>query len=306
MSAKQLERKHSRAAYEDFCTRRGSRRKRCPSGACRAALDALPIDPYAAQSAGRVLRRCVEAFFETPELLAPAYPRGVRASSGAFYTPGPAGAPRAPASSRSGRPRPWPMTLARVRVPMRSASSISLASSSVLRRGVARVLLDVVVLDVVLQAHGCSRASPCSCPLPYCWPSRVPVFRIGGHLLRPFAVCLLRLLAARLPPVGCPLAAIGRVPNGLSPFRRLCLAIVTGIDGHFTCLVLRRSRTGVVPGGSPVGLGRLACRSLAPTDSGASAVRLWCWPSCRRPRRRPPVANGRRWRTIRGIHKVFM
>jgi Mlc titration factor MtfA (ptsG expression regulator) len=40
----------------------------------QAALDALPMDPYAAQSAGEFFAVGSEAFFETPELLAPAYP----------------------------------------------------------------------------------------------------------------------------------------------------------------------------------------------------------------------------------------
>jgi Mlc titration factor MtfA (ptsG expression regulator) len=38
-----------------------------------AALDALPMDPYAAESAGEFFAVASEAFFETPELLAPAY-----------------------------------------------------------------------------------------------------------------------------------------------------------------------------------------------------------------------------------------
>jgi MtfA peptidase len=40
----------------------------------QAALDALPIDPYAAESAGEFFAVGSEAFFETPQLLAPAYP----------------------------------------------------------------------------------------------------------------------------------------------------------------------------------------------------------------------------------------
>lgn len=40
----------------------------------QAALDALPIDPYAAESPGEFFAVASEAFFETPELLAPAYP----------------------------------------------------------------------------------------------------------------------------------------------------------------------------------------------------------------------------------------
>ena len=40
----------------------------------QAALDALPIDPYASETAGEFFAVASEAFFETPELLAPAYP----------------------------------------------------------------------------------------------------------------------------------------------------------------------------------------------------------------------------------------
>ena len=39
-----------------------------------SALDALPIDPYGAESAGEFFAVVSEAFFETPEVLAPAYP----------------------------------------------------------------------------------------------------------------------------------------------------------------------------------------------------------------------------------------
>ena len=38
------------------------------------ALDALPIDPYAAESPGEFFAVVSEAFFETPEWLEPAYP----------------------------------------------------------------------------------------------------------------------------------------------------------------------------------------------------------------------------------------
>jgi Mlc titration factor MtfA (ptsG expression regulator) len=50
-----------KAAYEDFCARVD-------------AADALPMDPYAAENAGEFFAVASEAFFETPELLAPAYP----------------------------------------------------------------------------------------------------------------------------------------------------------------------------------------------------------------------------------------
>jgi len=41
----------------------------------QAALDALPLDPYAAESPAEFFAVGSEAFFETPELLHPAYPR---------------------------------------------------------------------------------------------------------------------------------------------------------------------------------------------------------------------------------------
>ena len=53
-------------------------------GQVQAALDALPIDPYAAESAGEFFAVASEAFFETPELLAPAYP-DVYAQLALFY-----------------------------------------------------------------------------------------------------------------------------------------------------------------------------------------------------------------------------
>jgi hypothetical protein len=60
-------------AYEDFC-RRVDAAERLPAHRIDAALDELPIDPYAADSAGEFFAVGSEAFFETPELLAPAYP----------------------------------------------------------------------------------------------------------------------------------------------------------------------------------------------------------------------------------------
>ena len=60
-------------AYEDFC-KRVDAAERLPERRMQAALDALPIDPYAAESAGEFFAVGSEAFFETPELLAPAYP----------------------------------------------------------------------------------------------------------------------------------------------------------------------------------------------------------------------------------------
>jgi Mlc titration factor MtfA (ptsG expression regulator) len=61
-------------AYEDFC-RRVDAAEALPQRRVQAALDALPIDPYAAENAGEFFAVASEAFFETPELLAPAYPR---------------------------------------------------------------------------------------------------------------------------------------------------------------------------------------------------------------------------------------
>jgi Mlc titration factor MtfA (ptsG expression regulator) len=60
-------------AYADFC-RRVDAAERLPERRIEAAFAALPIDPYAAESAGEFFAVGSEAFFETPELLAPAYP----------------------------------------------------------------------------------------------------------------------------------------------------------------------------------------------------------------------------------------
>jgi MtfA peptidase len=60
-------------AYEDFCAKVDE----ADAGAEEddgAALDELPIDPYAATSSGEFFAVGSEAFFETPELLEPAYP----------------------------------------------------------------------------------------------------------------------------------------------------------------------------------------------------------------------------------------
>jgi Mlc titration factor MtfA (ptsG expression regulator) len=59
-------------AYEDFC-RRVDATDRLSERRAQAALDALPIDPYAAESPGEFFAVASEAFFETPELLEPAY-----------------------------------------------------------------------------------------------------------------------------------------------------------------------------------------------------------------------------------------
>lgn len=60
-------------AYDDFC-RRVDAAERLPERRMQAAFDELPMDPYAAESAGEFFAVGSEAFFETPELLAPAYP----------------------------------------------------------------------------------------------------------------------------------------------------------------------------------------------------------------------------------------
>ncbi len=62
-----------KAAYEDFCGKVDAA-ERLTERRMQAALDRLPIDPYAAESAGEFFAVASEAFFETPELLAPAYP----------------------------------------------------------------------------------------------------------------------------------------------------------------------------------------------------------------------------------------
>ena len=60
-------------AYEDFCARVDAAEDLFDEDEGEA-LDALPIDPYAATSAGEFFAVASEAFFETPELLEPAYP----------------------------------------------------------------------------------------------------------------------------------------------------------------------------------------------------------------------------------------
>jgi MtfA peptidase len=60
-------------AYADFSARVDAA-EALPSRRAQAALDALPLDPYASESAGEFFAVASEGFFETPELLAPAYP----------------------------------------------------------------------------------------------------------------------------------------------------------------------------------------------------------------------------------------
>jgi MtfA peptidase len=61
------------AAYKDFLARVEAA-EALPEARMQRALDALPMDPYAAESAGEFFAVASEAFFETPEILAPAYP----------------------------------------------------------------------------------------------------------------------------------------------------------------------------------------------------------------------------------------
>jgi Mlc titration factor MtfA (ptsG expression regulator) len=88
------------AAFEDF-GQRVDAADALPKRKAQAALDALPIDPYAAQSPAEFFAVASEAFFETPELLRPAYPQ-VYEQLRLFYRQDPgarlakaAGAPRA-------------------------------------------------------------------------------------------------------------------------------------------------------------------------------------------------------------------
>jgi MtfA peptidase len=60
-------------AYADFC-RRVDAAEALSRGRVQAALDALPLDPYAAESPAEFFAVGSEGFFETPEVLAPAYP----------------------------------------------------------------------------------------------------------------------------------------------------------------------------------------------------------------------------------------
>jgi hypothetical protein len=62
------------AAYADFCAKVDSAEALSSERRIQAALDKLPIDPYAAESAAEFFAVASEAFFETPERLAPAYP----------------------------------------------------------------------------------------------------------------------------------------------------------------------------------------------------------------------------------------
>ena len=59
--------------YEDFC-KLVDAAESLPEHRIDAALDQLPIDPYAAESASEFFAVGSEAFFDTPELLCHAYP----------------------------------------------------------------------------------------------------------------------------------------------------------------------------------------------------------------------------------------
>jgi Mlc titration factor MtfA (ptsG expression regulator) len=71
MNAKEWKRAFA-AAYADF-TARVDAAEALPARRVQAALDRLPMDPYAAESAAEFFAVASEAFFETPEQLAPAY-----------------------------------------------------------------------------------------------------------------------------------------------------------------------------------------------------------------------------------------
>jgi len=76
-------------AYEDFCARVDAAESLPDDEEMQEALDALPIDPYAAESAAEFFAVGSEAFFETPEILGPAYPEVYRQFK-AFYRQDPA------------------------------------------------------------------------------------------------------------------------------------------------------------------------------------------------------------------------
>ena len=72
MSAEAWKRAFS-AGFEDFCRRVDAADRLAPVRA-QAALDALPLDPYASESPAEFFAVGSEAFFETPERLAEGYP----------------------------------------------------------------------------------------------------------------------------------------------------------------------------------------------------------------------------------------
>ncbi len=84
-------------AYADF-VRRVEAAERLPGRRGQAALDKLPLDPYAAESAAEFFAVGSEAFFETPELLAPAYP-AVYGQFRLFYRQDPLARLKAPSAT---------------------------------------------------------------------------------------------------------------------------------------------------------------------------------------------------------------
>jgi MtfA peptidase len=76
-------------AYADFCAKVDAAEALPDDDDMDDALDALPLDPYAAESAAEFFAVVSEAFFETPELLLPAYPQ-VYGELRAFYRQDPA------------------------------------------------------------------------------------------------------------------------------------------------------------------------------------------------------------------------
>ncbi|HXF79200.1 MAG TPA: M90 family metallopeptidase [Usitatibacter sp.] len=73
MDAREWKRDFS-AAYRDFSAKVDAAESLSSERRIQAALDKLPLDPYAAESAAEFFAVGSEAFFETPERLAPAYP----------------------------------------------------------------------------------------------------------------------------------------------------------------------------------------------------------------------------------------
>lgn len=77
-------------AYGDFC-RQVDRAEALPESAAQEAWDALPLDPYGTENPGEFFAVASESFFETPTVLAQAYPTFYRELA-AFYHQDPAGA----------------------------------------------------------------------------------------------------------------------------------------------------------------------------------------------------------------------
>jgi Mlc titration factor MtfA (ptsG expression regulator) len=73
MDAREWKRDFS-TAFEDFVRKVEAAESLASERRIQAALDKLPIDPYAAENAAEFFAVASEAFFETPERLAPAYP----------------------------------------------------------------------------------------------------------------------------------------------------------------------------------------------------------------------------------------